>query len=126
MVARAYHNLGAIGGEAENRLVPYSKRGKDQDRFQTFIFDCDELDPFTGIVHLQGSVNEPPVRQSRATPSATLAGEDLLWSDIVELDFDTEGGEIFVQIEIEMAQVRVVVKTGNYTAGRIKQIRTMR
>lgn len=126
MVARAYHNLGAINGEGVNGMIPYSKRGKDQDRYQTFIFDCDGADPFTGVVHLQGSVDAPPITQGRNVPLPSPSGSNLLWSDIAELDFTDEGGKIFLQIEVEMAQVRVVVKTGNYTSGRINQVLTMR
>ncbi len=119
MVARAYHDLGAVGGETEGSRMPYSTRGNDADRFQNFIFECDPADPFTGIVHIQISQDEPPADQSNT-------GADLTWADLAALDFVSEGGTVFVQFEVEAAMVRRVVKTGNYTAGKIKSIKTMR
>ena len=119
MVARAYHDLGAVSGETTGARVPYSMRGNDADRFQNFVFECDPADPFTGIVHLQISQNEPPADQGDT-------GANLVWSDVASLDFVAEGGTIFLQIEIDAAMIRRVVKTGNYTGGMIKSIRTMR
>lgn len=124
MPAIKYRSLGSISGETTNTQAPFSKRGRDRDAAQAFIFECDEADPITAIAHIQGSVDEPPLTRSRQDPFPP-SGENLTWADLVELDFVDEGGEIFVQIEAEVAQVRVVVKPGNYTSGKIKKILTM-
>lgn len=119
MVARAYHDLGGVSSETVGSRVPYSTRGNDADRYQNFTFDCDPADPFTGIVHIQISQDEPPSDQSNT-------GAGLTWADLASLDIDNEGGTIFVQFEVEAAMVRRVVKAGNYTGGKIKSIKTMR
>lgn len=118
-----YHNLGGISTISDGPQVPYSKRGHDQDRFQNFVFECDSASPFTGVVHLQISQNEPPL-------SGT--GADLTWCDIARLEFANEGGTIFLQVEIEAAQIRAVAKSAAEEpinaglAGAIKTITTMR
>lgn len=119
MVARAYHDLGGVSSETDGARVPYSSRGNDKDRFQNFVFECDPLYPFTGIVHVQISQDEPPADQ-------TDRGENLTWSDLASLDFVNEGGTVFVQFEVEAAMIRRVVKAPNYTSGKIKSIKTMR
>ncbi len=113
-----YHNLGGINGVVDGPQVPYSKRGHDKDRVQLFIFECDPADPFTALVHVQVSVDEPPVTEG--------GGGDLTWSDVAQLDFVNEGGNVFLQLDVEAAQVRAVCKTGNYTGGTLKSIKTMR
>lgn len=119
MVARAYHDLGGVAGESDGVRAPYSSRGHDKDRFQNFVFECDPADPFTGVVHLQLSQDEPPADSSNV-------GANLTWSDIARLDFSNEGGTIFLQVEIEAAMVRRVVKVGDYTSGKVLSIKTMR
>ncbi len=117
MVARAYHDLGAVNGETVGSRMPYSTRGHDKDQNQNFVFECEPTDPFTGIVHIQISQDEPPTSGD---------GSELTWADLASLDFDDEGGTIFVQFEVEAAMVRRIVKVGNYTSGRINAIKTMR
>ena len=119
MPARDYPDLGGIGGVQNNPATDYSPRGLDKDRVQTFVFEDDPADPFIGTIHLQGS-NSPPLN--------TTPDDELLWADLVELTFDGVPpiGNIFVETAIEVAQVRVVCKTGNYTSGRIIRIRSMR
>lgn len=117
MVALAYENLGGIGGEVEGAQAPYSKRGRDRDRFQNFIFECDATDPFTGIVYLQISQDEPPTGDN-------TAGADLTWSNVAKLDFAAEGENIFLQIEVEAPQIRMVCTS--YTSGKILNIKSMR
>lgn len=117
MVALAYENLGGIGGEVEGAQAPYSKRGRDRDRFQNFIFECDSTAPFTGTVYLQISQDEPPIGD--AAP-----GKDLAWSDVAKLDFVTEGENIFLQLEVEATQIRMICTS--YTSGRILNIKSMR
>jgi len=117
MVARAYADLGGIGGEQTNPEQDYSPRGKDQDRIQTFVFECDSGDPLTALLHLQGS-NDAPL-------STTPAG-DRVWVDLLSMDVDAEGGTFFVETSIEVAQVRLVCKAGNYTSGKLLRSRTMR
>ncbi len=117
MVARAYGDLGGIGGEQENQPEDYSPRGKDQDRIQTFVFECDPNNPLTALLHLQGS-NDAPLN---TTPEA-----DRIWADLLSMDVDDEGGTFFIETSIEIAQVRLVCKTGNYTSGRLLRARTMR
>lgn len=119
MPARDYPNLGGIGGVQNNAPVAYSPRGLDRDRIQTFVFQDDPADPFIGTIHLQGS-NDAPLS---TTPEA-----ERIWADLVELTFDGVPpiGNIFIETFIEVAQVRVVCKAGNYTSGRIINIRSMR
>lgn len=112
MVAYAYENIGGISGVANNPRVAYSKRGRDRDRFQNFMFECDPANPFSGIVHIQGSLDEPP--QEAGIRNKQPAPENLTWADIASLEFTTEGGTIFTQFEIELAHVRAVCRTGNY------------
>jgi len=118
-----YHNLGGINAISDLGQIPYSKRGHDQDRFQNFVFQADSLDPFTGVVHLQISQDEPPV---------SGPGTSLVWADIARLEFNNEGGTIFLQLEVEAAQIRAVAKSaaeepinGTLT-GKIISIKTMR
>ena len=108
MVAVAYERLGGIASVTNNTKIPYSKRGRDRDRFQTFFFEADPNNPFTGIVHLQGSVDAPSVNDEEEG--------DFHWVDVVEMDINNEGGSWFFQIEVELANVRVVCKEGNYRA----------
>ena len=119
MPARDYPDLGGIGGVQNNSAVPYSPRGLDKDRIQTFCFEDDLADPFIGTVHLQGS-NSPPLN--------TTPDDERLWVDLVALTFDGVPplGNVFVETFIEVAEVRVVCKTGNYTSGRIIRVRSMR
>lgn len=119
MVALAYENLGGIGGEVEGAQAPYSKRGRDRDLVQNFVFEADPTDPFTGTVHLQISQDQPP------TGSST-DGKDLTWSDVAVLVFVAEDQNIFLQLEVETPQIRMIVKPGNYVSGKIKNIKSMR
>ena len=117
MPARDYSPLGGIGGVQTNPPVPYSSRGNDKDRVQTFVFEDDITDPFIGTIHLQGSNDDP----SYTVP------DDELWVDLVELAFDgtvSPVGNIFLETNIEIARVRVECRT--YTSGRIIHIRSMR
>jgi hypothetical protein len=119
MVARAYPDLGGIGGVQNNQQVAYSSRGLDQDRVQTFVFEDDTADPFIGTIHLQGS-NDAPL--------ASTPAENRLWVDLVAMTLDGVApvGNFFVETSIEISQVRLVCKTGNYTSGRIISCQSMR
>ena len=119
MPARDYADLGGVGGVQDNPPQDYSPRGKDLDRVQTFVFEDDPADPFIGTIHLQGS-NDAPLN--------TTPASERIWADLVELTFDGVPpiGNFFVQTDIEVAQVRIVCKAGNYTSGRLTAIRTMR
>lgn len=119
MVALAYENLGGIGGEVEGAQAPYSKRGRDKDRFQNFVFEIDPTDPFTGTVFLQISQDEPPTGDASH-------GKDLTWSDVAKLEFVAEDQNIFLQLEVETPQIRMIVKPGDYVSGSIKNIKSMR
>lgn len=123
MVALAYENLGGIGGEVEGAHAPYSIRGRDRDRFQNFIFECDPTDPFTGTVYLQIAQDEPPQPTQRGVAPT---GKDLSWSDVAKLEFAAEGENIFLQLEVETPQIRMIVKTGDYVSGKILNIKSMR
>ena len=116
MVARAYADLGGIQGVRDNPSVDYSPRGNDKDRFQTFLFECDPADPLTALLHLQGSNSDP----------SNLPDNDMVWSDLVDIDITAEGGTFFIQTEVEVAKVRLVCKDTNYTSGRLISCRTMR
>ena len=115
MPARDYSPLGGIGGVQTNPPVPYSSRGNDKDRVQTFVFEDDVTDPFIGTIHFQGSNDDP----------ASAEG-DHVWVDLVSLEFDglAPVGNIFLETHIEVARVRVDCRT--YTSGRITHIRSMR
>ena len=126
MVARTFENLGGISGEGTNLLVPYSPRGHDEDSVQTFVFECDPTAPFTGTVHFQGSNEEPPIAQSTRNFNVKEESDSMLWVDLFELAIVAEGGTFFVEPVIEVGSVRIVCKTGNYTAGTILQVQTMR
>lgn len=119
MVARAYPDLGGIGGVQDNPPVAYSTRGLDQDRVQTFVFEDDTADPFIGTIHLQGSNDEP---------LASTPASERLWVDLVAMTLDGVApvGNFFVETSIEISQVRLVCKTGNYTSGRIISCQSMR
>ena len=119
MVARAYPDLGGIGGVQNNPQVAYSSRGLDQDRVQTFVFEDDTADPFIGTIHLQGSNDEPLI----STPEANR-----LWVDLVSMELDGVApvGNFFLETHVEISQVRLVCKTGNYTSGRIISCQSMR
>jgi hypothetical protein len=119
MVARTYPDLGGIGGVQNNPQVAYSSRGLDQDRVQTFVFEDDTADPFIGTIHLQGS-NDAPL--------ASTPAENRLWVDLVAMTLDGVApvGNFFVETRIEISQVRLVCKTGNYTSGRIISCQSMR
>lgn len=119
MVARAYPDLGGIGGVQNNKEVAYSSRGLDQDRVQTFVFEDDPTAPFIGTLHLQGSNDEP---------LASTPDENRLWVDLVALILDGVPplGNFFVETSVEISQVRLVCKTGNYTSGRIVSCQSMR
>ncbi len=117
MVARAYADLGGIGGEQTNQQEDYSPRGKDQDRIQTFVFECDPTDVLTALLHLQGS-NDAPL--------STTPTDERIWTDLLSIDVRAEGGTFFIETSIEISQVRLVCKVGNYTGGRLLRCRTMR
>ncbi len=54
--------------------------------------------------------------------------DERVWADLVSLTFDGIApiGNIFLETDVEVAQVRLVCKTGNYTSGRIIRCHTMR
>ena len=124
MPAIKYVDLGGLAAVGATRQVASAKRGRDRDSLQTFIIECDPTAAFTATVHLQASVDEPPITTSRLDVSPVL-GADLLWSDLVTLEFDAETGTIFLQLEVESAEHRFEIKAGNFTAGRILRIQTM-
>ena len=119
MVARAYPDLGGIGGVQNNPPQAYSNRGLDQDSIQTFVFEDDPAAPFIGTIHLQGS-NDAPL--------GTTPEGDRIWVDLVAITLDgvAPTGNFFVETDVEISQVRLVCKTGNYTSGRIISCRSMR
>jgi len=96
MVARAYDNLGGVRGLGDNPPVPYSSRGNDKDRFQTFIFDCSANEPFSGQVEFQASVNSP-----------TTATTEISWSTMASLDFYGERDPIFLETQVEATKIRI-------------------
>jgi hypothetical protein len=127
MVARAYSDLGGIGGEQNNIQQDYSPRGKDLDRIQTFVFECDPADPLTALLHLQASNDAPlegRIQGGRTGQKPDASG--LRWVDLLSIDVDDEGGVFFIETHVEVAQVRLVCKTGNYTSGKLRSCRTMR
>jgi hypothetical protein len=117
MPARDYPQLGGIGGVQNNPPVAYSPRGLDRDSVQTFVFECDPLDPLTALLHFQGSNDEP---------LSTTPENSRLWVDLLSMNVLAEGGVFFIETRIEVSQVRLVCKDGNYTGGKLKHCRTMR
>ena len=132
MPALRFEDIGGLVGDPTGaadratRQVAGTRRGRDRDALQTFIIECDPTDALTAIVHLQASVDSPPITRSRQDPFPPL-GEDLLWSDLVTLDFTAEGGIIFLQLEVESATHRFIIKaqSGPFPSGRILRIQTM-
>ena len=118
MPALAYESLGGISGVTTGNQAPYSKRSRDRDRYQNFIFEVDSADPFTGTAFLQISQDAPPTSGSQQDSDA------LTWSDVAKLEFVAESENIFLQIEIEAAQIRIICPT--YVGGKIKNIKSMR
>ena len=83
------------------------------------MFEDDPADPFIGTIHLQGS-NDAPL--------STTPTEERIWVDLVTITLDGVApiGNFFVETDVEISQVRLVCKTGNYTSGRIISCRSMR
>lgn len=124
MPAIKYVDIGGLAGEGSTRAVASTRRGRDRDALQSFVIECDPGDPVTATLHLQASVDVPPLTFSRTDPFPPL-GADLLWSDITTIVLTAEAGTFFLQHEVEAAEHRFIIKAGNYTAGRILRIQTM-
>ena len=133
MPALRFEDLGGFIVDPTDTMAPFdlvtrqvasTKRGRDRDALQTFVIECDPNDPITAIVHLQASVDSPPITRTRQDPFPPL-GVDLLWSNLVTLAFTAESGIIFLQLEVESATHRFRIEGGNLTAGRILRIQTM-
>jgi len=124
MPAIKFVDLGGLVGVAATGQVASTARGRNRDALQTFNIECDPGDPLTAIVHLQASVDTPPITRSRQEAFPAL-GEDLLWADLVTMDFVAEAGTIFLQLEVESSAHRFIIKAGNFTSGRILRIQTM-
>lgn len=131
MPALRFEDIGGLVGDTAGtvdratRQVASTKRGRDRDALQTFIIECDPSGGgLTGTLHLQASVDSPPITRSRQDPFPPL-GEDLLWSDLVTLVFTAETGTIFLQLEVESAQHRFIFKAQAGLSGRILRIQTM-
>jgi len=109
MVAISYESLDGIFGvnyDPTNgihpKLVASSMRGRDRNSTQRLSFDADEAFPFSGILHIQASVQDP-----------SASG---VWFDVVEMQIDDEGGTWSVEIDGEFSSLRVVCKKDNYWA----------
>ena len=124
MPALRFEDIGGLAGVGATRQVASTKRGRDRDALQTFTIECDPGDPLTATVHLQASVDAPPIRRNRQDSFPPL-GEDLLWADLVTMVFVAEAGTIFLQLEVESATHRFIIKASNFTSGRILRIQTM-
>jgi len=105
MVAIAYENLGGIHGVTTSPKVPSSMRSRDRNAVQRIAFNADTAKPFTGILHIQASVDDP----------TDASG---FWFDIVEMDVDDEGGTWSVETTGEFSSIRVICKNGNYWASK--------
>lgn len=97
MTAVTYDRLGAISGVTQGAKFPGSKRGRDRDSRQTVSFNITNTFPFTGEVILQGAVD-----------SITDADSDFGWFDCVRLNFYGERDTSFVEIDVELAHLRVI------------------
>lgn len=102
MPALSFEEIGGLSGPGKTGIIDYSKRGRDRDSMQTINFECDSTKPFSGLIHIQGSVDFNP----RATTTT--------WSDLAEIELINEGGTFFLQTNVEMAYLRLIIKPDNY------------
>lgn len=107
MVARTYDKLGGISGVQTNNEAPYSLRGVDRDRFQNFVFECDPDYPFSGTVLIEISQDDPSRLTRNAVGKLKPDTSDFSWSTITKLEFAGERDDIFVELQIEAAHIRV-------------------
>lgn len=117
MPAISYKQFGPIASVYTSPSFASSVRGRSRAGLQTFNIECDPNNPVTATVTIQGTV-DPPLEKTKGIPKSS-------WADITKIQFTGEGGTIFVEIEIEAAQLRIVVKDGDYTSGTISKITTM-
>ena len=107
MVARTYDRLGGIAGVQTNTDAPYSLRGNDKDRFQNFVFVCDDAAPYSGTVLVEISQDDPsPLTQNQSAQFVPDRSQ-FDWSAIAKLEFIGERDDIFLEFEIEAAHVRL-------------------
>ena len=107
MVARTYDKLGGISGVQTNNDAPYSLRGVDRDRFQNFMFECDPDYPFSGTVLIEISQDDPSRLTRNAVGKLKPDTSDFSWSAVAKLVFAGERDDIFVELQIEAAHIRV-------------------
>ena len=74
MVALAYETLGGISSVATNPEASAGARSRDRNDKQRISFNADPANPFTGIVHIQATVNDPSSSDANTT-----------WFDIAEV-----------------------------------------
>jgi len=109
MVALSYESLDSITGvnyDPANgihpKMVASSMRSRDRNSTQRISFQGDASLPFSGILHVQATVQDPT--------------NSNVWFDVVEMQVDDEGGTWSVEIDGEFASLRVVCKKDNYWA----------
>lgn len=107
MVARTYDKLGGIAGVQTNDDAPYSLRGVDRDRFQNFVFECDPANPFSGVVLVEISQDDPSRLTRDARGKLAPDRSNFSWSRLAKLEFFGERDDIFVEFEVEAAHIRV-------------------
>lgn len=106
MPALKYAKMGGIDNTTRTTsAVPSTARSHDRNSNQVVAFKCDSSSPFSGIVHIQGT-----------TSADTDASDVAIWFDVVQLDFDNEGGTGYVEFSGEYSSIRATAKTGNIYA----------
>lgn len=107
MVARTYDKLGGISSVQTNAEAPYSLRGVDRDRFQNFVFECDPDYPFSGTVLIEISQDDPSRLTRNSVGKLKPDTSDFSWSTVAKMVFAGERDDIFVELQIEAAHIRV-------------------
>jgi len=78
---------------------------RDRDDQQRIAFLGDPTNPFSGKIHIQGTVSRH-----------TMPYDKIIWFDIIEADVDNEGGNWSVQFDGEFMSIRAVIRDGNLHA----------
>ena len=117
MVARTYDRLGGIAGVQTNADAPYSMRGNDRDRHQNFIFVCDDDAPYSGTILVDISQDDPSPLTKNGSAQFVPDRSNFDWSTVAKLEFFGERDDIFLELEVEAAHIRIRGIKYNANAG---------
>ena len=127
MPSYGYDSLGSITGIQTNLPTPYAERGRNHERFQTFVIQCNPSNPFSGVVQIQGRVDDPTIFQETTPGGPTIELSNppgAIWVPLAVITFTDEGGRMFLQLDIKVATVRAACTA--YTSGNLLSIKAMR